>query len=240
MAKSLKVVVLMLAVIILAAGCIYFGVEEWWQTIYFRSRGMRTVEDVIQKFGPAADAEWQRKFAAAGIAYPPAELTLIALKQEKILEVWATAGSARHCVASWPILAASGKAGPKLRQGDLQVPEGFYRLAGLNPNSSFHLSMKINYPNEFDLQKATAEGRLEPGGDIFIHGRAVSIGCLAMGDPVIEQLFVLVQRVGYKNVEVLMLPWDLRRQTPPDNPQPDWMQDIYTKLQARLREFSAG
>lgn len=201
---------------------------------------MRTVADVIEKFGPAADAEWQPRFAAAGITYPPAELTLIALKQEKILEVWAADGTARHCVASWPILAASGKAGPKLRQGDLQVPEGFYRLAGLNPNSSFHLSMKISYPNEFDMQKATAEGRLNLGGDIFIHGRAVSIGCLAMGDPVIEKLFVLVQRVGFANVEVLIVPYDFRRQSPPVQYQPEWLSELYPKLHTRLSEFSAG
>jgi murein L,D-transpeptidase YafK len=71
---------------------------------------------------------------------------------------------------------ASGKAGPKLREGDGQVPEGIYRIDGLNPNSSYHLSLKLNYPNDFDLEQARTEGRTELGGDIFIHGKAVSIG----------------------------------------------------------------
>lgn len=147
---------------------------------------MRTVADIIELYGASADADLQPEFAAAGAAYPPASLTFIALKQEKSLEIWAPGGRNQVLVSTYPILAASGGPGPKLREGDRQVPEGLYRLAGLNPNSSFHLSMKINYPNEFDLHHAAAEGRTSPGSDIFIHGREASIGCLAMGDPAIE------------------------------------------------------
>ena len=73
------------------------------------------------------------------------------------------------------------------------MPEGVYRIVALNPNSSYHLSMKLDYPTEFDLSKARAEGRTRPGSDIFIHGKAVSIGCVAVGDDAIEEIFVLVR-----------------------------------------------
>lgn len=91
------------------------------------------------------------------------------------------------------MLAASGGPGPKLREGDLQVPEGVYRLTAFNPNSSYHLSLRVDYPNAEDRAAedravARSDRRTSLGGDIFIHGKAVSIGCLAIGDPGIEEL----------------------------------------------------
>jgi len=71
-------------------------------------------------------------------------------------------------VADYRITAASGTAGPKLREGDRQVPEGIYRIVGLNPNSRYHLSMKLDYPNAFDRHQAARDGRARPGSDIFI------------------------------------------------------------------------
>jgi murein L,D-transpeptidase YafK len=111
-----------------------------------------------------------------GISFPPENLVLIGWKEEKILEVWTEKEGINTKLWEYKVLAASGSAGPKLKEGDKQVPEGFYELEYLNPNSSFHLSMKINYPNEFDRQKASEENRSNPGSDIFIHGSKYSIG----------------------------------------------------------------
>jgi murein L,D-transpeptidase YafK len=80
------------------------------------------------------------------VSYPPREVTFIALKQEKKLELWARNSGEFRFIRDYDIQAASGVAGPKLRQGDRQVPEDIYRIAGLNPNSHYHLSMKLNYP----------------------------------------------------------------------------------------------
>lgn len=82
----------------------------------------------------------------------------------------------------------SGNLGPKTRQGDNQAPEGFYHIsrARMNPASSYHLSMDIGYPNGFDR----ALGRT--GSLIMIHGKAVSVGCFAMTDASIEQIYTLV------------------------------------------------
>ena len=90
-------------------------------------------------------------------------------------------------VAGFPILASSGGPGPKRRQGDRQVPEGFYEIDRFNPASLFHLSLGLNYPNASDRILA---GGPDPGGDIFIHGKDVSIGCAPLGDDAIEQLYL--------------------------------------------------
>ena len=93
------------------------------------------------------------------------------MKQEKLLEIYAKQGTnGFKFVCAYPVLAASGVAGPKLREGDRQVPEGIYGIEWLNPNSSYHLSMRISYPNAFDRAQAAKENRTKLGGDIMIHG----------------------------------------------------------------------
>jgi murein L,D-transpeptidase YafK len=87
-----------------------------------------------------------------------------------------------------PITQSSGRPGPKRKEGDRQVPEGFYAIDLFNPVSEFHLSMRVNYPNESDR---ILSDPVKPGGDIYIHGSNVSIGCLPIGDEKIEELFVL-------------------------------------------------
>ena len=71
-------------------------------------------------------------------------------------------------LARYPIRAASGALGPKLREGDRQVPEGVYDIESLNPNSRFHVALRVGYPNAFDRQMAGREGRTALGGDIMI------------------------------------------------------------------------
>lgn len=163
---------------------------------------------------------------------------LLAIKDKGILELWAQNNNSWKFVKGYKIQGASGKLEPKLREGDCQVPEGIYRIIGLNPNSSYHLSMKINYPNEFDLLHAKREGRSEPGSNIFIHGNSVSIGCLAMGDAAIEELFCLVHKVGKSNVKVIITPSDPRagQLSPPDG-APEWVTELYSKIEQHVDLF---
>src|SRR5687767_309615 len=137
---------------------------------------------VLANIGPRWRPMLQKRAAAVGVAYPPPALTLVGYKHERVLEVWARRGDGWALYRSYPVLAASGGPGPKLREGDRQVPEGVYRLTHLNPASSYHLSIRIDYPNEADRARAAEEGRSNVGGDIYVHGKAVSIGCLAIGD----------------------------------------------------------
>jgi len=201
--------------------------------------GQRTVEDVLFDYGPFVRNQLLPEFAKAGLSYPPREITLLALKRERRLELWArNDGPFRH-VRDYDIQAASGVKGPKLRQGDRQVPEGIYQIVSFNPNSNYHLSMKLNYPNEFDLYHAQLEGRSNPGSDIFIHGRAVSIGCLAMGDEAIEQLFVLAAHTGRENIRVVIAPNDPRAlPLNPDDPDlPEWTPELYAMIEQAVQEL---
>lgn len=112
-----------------------------------------------------------------------------AFKTEKILELWAknSCDSAYRMIKEFPICDLSGDVGAKRRSRDLQVPEGFYHIAALNPYSKYYLSMKVNYPNASDSIKGV-RGHL--GNNIFIHGSCISSGCLAMTDDRIRELFV--------------------------------------------------
>lgn len=202
-----------------------------------------TVADRLQQFGPAVDARLRPDFAKVGVAYPPAHVTLIGLKQERRLEMWAgnSPGTMRR-IKSYPVLAASGNAGPKLREGDRQVPEGIYEIEWLNPNSRFHVSMRVNYPNADDKRRAREEDRdiRQLGGDIMIHGGAASIGCLAIGDPAIEELFVLVTRTGIQHTQVILAPCDFRVGTTADLPEeaPPWTPELHDRIRQALTKYS--
>lgn len=202
--------------------------------------GERTVEDIQQIYGANATRKLNAYFTKAKVSFPPKEITLVALKQERKLELWARDNKEFRLIHTYNIQAASGVAGPKLRLGDKQVPEGIYRIEGLNPNSHYHLSMKLNYPNEFDLLHAEMEGRTEPGSDIFIHGRAVSVGCLAMGDETIEELFILTTQIGAENVKVVIAPHDPRiRPLTTDSAQlPLWTTELYANISREINALS--
>lgn len=111
-----------------------------------------------------------------GLAFASPQYLFKIYKAEHILEVW----SAKGKIAEYPICRLSGDLGPKEKQGDLQVPEGIYRVVLLNPKSAYTLSAKINYPNAYDKLL----GRT--GGDIYIHGSCVSIGCISMSNHIYE------------------------------------------------------
>ena len=202
-----------------------------WSGVVQKLSGQRTVAEVVESYGPDARERLRPHFEAAGVAYPPGEVTLLAVKEERRLELWANEPPVY--IREYDVLGASGGPGPKLRQGDLQVPEGVYRIVGLNPNSAFHLSMKVDYPNAFDRLHAEIEGRDEPGTDIFIHGKSQSIGCLAMGDDAIEELFVLAADLGIENITVVIAPHDPReRPLAPGEGMPAWTAELYATIEA--------
>lgn len=190
-------------------------------------------ENLVEKAEPII-----RKYCeVAGLTGLPEKVTLIAIKNKREMELWFGKGDTNKFVRSYKILAASGNSGPKLRRGDGQVPEGIYYLSILNPNSKYHLSMGINYPNEFDRRVARAEGRTNLGGDIYIHGKDVSNGCIAMGDKTIEELYYLVSRIGKEHVKVIIAPEDFRQTGIPRNTLVDWMNELYRSINEELSAF---
>jgi murein L,D-transpeptidase YafK len=150
------------------------------------------------------------KYRAMAVIYP-GEIFIRWFKHEAVVELWARNGNRRfRLVASYPILASSGGPGPKRRQGDRQVPEGFYEVDRFNPKSLFHLSLGLNYPNAADRVHADPQ---KPGGDIFIHGRDVSIGCAPIGDEAIEELYLAAsdaRDAGQKKIAAHIFPARMR------------------------------
>ena len=200
---------------------------------------LKTVADRLAEFGPAARSRLQPMFQKAGVAYPPRQVVLVAFKQERVLEVHAGDGpGALRKVTTYPILGASGGLGPKLREGDRQVPEGMYSIAELNPNSRHEIALKLNYPNAFDLKQAAKDGRQFSGSHIMIHGSDTSIGCLAMGDEVAADLFVLTADVGIENLQVILSPVDFRKGvTVSTDNQPFWVNGLYEIIRSNLSKF---
>lgn len=110
-------------------------------------------------------------------------------------------------IAAYDICASSGQLGPKRKQGDRQVPEGFYTIDRFNPASNFYLSLGVNYPNRSDRKKSDAA---DPGGDIFIHGSCVTIGCLPMTDSKIKEIYlyaVYARNNGQNDIPVYIFPF---------------------------------
>src|SRR5688500_9352186 len=136
-----------------------------------------------------SEAQIEQLFKSRNVAYPASDIFIRVFKWERTLELWARSTETEEfqLVKSYPICAMAGMLGPKVQQGDAQVPEGFYYIDRFNPSSSFHLSLGINYPNERDRAANKAGHNL--GGQIFIHGGCKSEGCLAMTDEGIKELY---------------------------------------------------
>lgn len=227
--------------IVLIAALVLRSLGRWlWRPVHDAIAGRRSVADVLRLYGEDAHRRFLPRFRAAGVPYPPPRVALLGFKAEKRLELWAEKGGKWVFIHTYPILGASGKPGPKLRQGDRQVPEGIYAVEYLNPHSVCHLSLKLDYPNAFDRAHAKADGRTKPGGDIFIHGGTLSIGCLAVGDRAIEELFVIAHRVGVSSAKAILAPNDLRKAKPVTdlNSVPAWVPELYQQIQAELQAFT--
>lgn len=178
-------------------------------------------------------------FRAAGVGYPPREVLLLAYKKERLLELCARGDAEFRRVKIYPVLGASGGPGPKLREGDKQVPEGVYPITGLNSASAYHLSLALGYPNDFDREMAARDGRTDPGGDIHIHGGDFSTGCLAIGDAAIEELFLLAWRTGTERIRVIIAPYATPAAFVPPPHSPAWTVELYKRIRAKIDTLGA-
>lgn len=237
MNKKMKKVFLAALVFIIVVSGIYLLGGAIWKPMYHKVVENKTLEQAIDEIRPSNQEVIESYVHNAGLTEMPDNLTLLAFKEEKKLEVWSYHNNEYKHLHTYDILASSGKAGPKLKEGDRQIPEGLYEIIGFNPNSAYTLSMKLNYPNQFDKEKAELEQRTNLGGDIFIHGKAVSIGCIAIGDEAIKELFLFVYDVGKDNVEVIISPNDLREKAPPEVDIP-WTGELYDQIKGALKNYS--
>jgi murein L,D-transpeptidase YafK len=143
-----------------------------------------------------------------GIPYPAAEVFMRVFKRERVLELWVRpAGEDRFALLKeYRICALAGEIGPKRKQGDNQTPEGFYEIDSFNPNSEYLLSLHVNYPNDSDRALGYRDAL---GGAIFIHGGCKTIGCIAVTDDAIEELYwiaVEARAAGQEHIPLHIFP----------------------------------
>lgn len=150
----------------------------------------------------------QQLFDSLDVNYPPYRILVRGFKQEQTLELWAQNDSSSlfKYIKTYPFTGFSGVLGPKRKQGDMQIPEGFYRIINFNPWSEFHLSLRLNYPNRSD---SILGERGNLGGRILIHGMSCTIGCIPIGNEAIEELYLIgvdTRSAGQRRIPVYLFP----------------------------------
>ena len=132
----------------------------------------------------------RKEFEKKGLQWPAKYVYIRSFKYDALLEVWVKNDVREQykLFKTYRVCMQSGTMGPKRFQGDYQVPEGFYYINEFNPNSNYHLSLGINYPNASDRILSDS---LRPGGEIYIHGSCVSVGCIPLTDDQIEELYII-------------------------------------------------
>ncbi|MBI9075815.1 MAG: murein L,D-transpeptidase [Desulfatibacillum sp.] len=173
--------------------------------------------EVIARIKPGLE----REFAAAGLTRG-SPIFIRIFKKEKRLEVWAWKDDCYHHFKSYPICTYGLKGlGPKLKQGDWKAPEGFYFVtpSQMNPSSNYHLAFNLGYPNKYDR----AHGRT--GGLLMVHGNCVSIGCYAMRDKRIEEIYTIADaalRNGQPFFRVHIFPFEMTDKNMKKNKGNEW------------------
>lgn len=222
-------------------GLWFFVFEGAW--LRWIVEGRETIASRVEETRPRFEETLGKRLRDLNLSTTPEAVTLVFLKDTRELHLYAGPSETELIlVKTYDVKAASGKEGPKLREGDRQVPEGIYRIEALNPNSDYYLSLRVNYPNSDDQKFASEEGRSSLGGDIMIHGSRVSMGCLAIGNEAVAELFHLAATTNFRKWTLLLAPSDLRAKRPPAEvvERHPWMRQIYQKLRDELYRLPQG
>ena len=184
--KSLLVYFISLFIIVSAAaqpspsrGGTTYSFIDYQKTFPRPSEALQNKEDTLQK-----------QFAEKKLKWPAKFIYIRSFKYDSQLEVWVKneITDPFELFKTYKVCALAGSLGPKRMEGDYQVPEGFYYISDFNPQSSYYLSLGINYPN---LSDKILSDSLRPGSEIYIHGSCVTVGCIPMTDQQIDELYIL-------------------------------------------------
>jgi TonB family protein len=194
-----------------------------------------TVNQALKKFGPDARKRLLPHFQQMHVSYPPKHVTLVCLKEEDLLFVVAKDDNDKwKQVRSYTLVSRSGVQGPKLKEGDLQVPEGFYKITALDAMT--HLAMWVNYPNTTDRANAKLDHRTNIGGNIQIHAGIFSSGCMVLNNDDMAELLLLGHDTGCANIDLVVAPCNLVTKQPAVDfkKQPQWLPGLYKDLKQTL------
>lgn len=154
------------------------------------------------------EATVKKYFQSKNINPENFQLFIRGFKKEGALEVWVKekGKDTFTLLHTYDFCSTSGIAGPKRKEGDLQIPEGFYHINHFNPLSNFYLSLGVSYPNSSDK---ILSDKKNPGGAIYIHGNCVTIGCIPITDEKIKELYVLAVEArnnGQEKIPIHLFP----------------------------------
>jgi murein L,D-transpeptidase YafK len=175
------------------------AITAWAQPSFIGAQ--KSASRVLGAFNRLEDT-LQQQFIDKKLNWPPEGLYIRSFKYDRQLEVWVK-GSAKEpykLFKTYKVCMQSGTMGPKRMEGDYQVPEGFYYINEFNPNSHYHLSLGLNYPNASDRMLSDS---LRPGGEIYIHGNCVSTGCLPISDGPMEEVYILATHAREQGQEFI-------------------------------------
>lgn len=220
-----------------------FILAKYGRSIYMpvvnKFKGKETVKSIESKIQNNVWNRLEQNLNLAGYKMDyPHKIIIVAIKEEQKLQVYSNDYNGIKFIKEYPFTAFSGKLGPKLKEGDRQIPEGIYYVEYLNPNSSYYLSIKINYPNEFDKSKTKFSNYKKMGGDIFIHGKSATIGCIPIGDKAIEEVFLLTEKAMNNKIKVIISPRDFRKNsTYPKIEGIEWENELYDSIDKELKKL---
>jgi len=193
-----------------------------------------TAEDIIEDYLISVPLNVRLSDLSAKVGDP---IFIRIFKEESLLEVWIRSGSVYKHLKNYFICSYSGGLGPKLKEGDRQSPEGFYRVKKhqLNPNSKFHLSFNLGYPNAYD------KAYKRTGSFLMVHGNCVSIGCYAMTNVKIEEIYALLEgalKKGQRSVQVHAYPFKMTEVNMAMHSENKWF-DFWMNLKEGYDYFEA-
>lgn len=203
-----KLLYVLSAVILIVVLCSFFILKEDFRSEQLKFRRVKAAYE-------EKEAGLKKLLQQKSISINSMQMLLVGNKKEKELQLWAKSKNEkkyRH-IKSYDFCALSGELGPKRKMGDEQVPEGFYYIDRFNPSSNFHLSLGINYPNKSDRLLGD---KINPGGDVFIHGNCVTIGCIPITDDKIKELYICSVEAtnnGQKKIPVYIFPAKMNEQS---------------------------
>jgi len=174
-----------LLILVLTAGSTYAQPPQQKDFLRFQ-KSFKSVSDAFTNKEDSLKAQ----FEAKGLVWPAKYVYIRSFKYDSQLEVWVKDKKTDpyKLFKTYKICALAGNLGPKRFEGDYQVPEGFYYFNEFRPRSNYHLALGINYPNASDRMLSDS---IRPGGDVYVHGSCVTIGCIPLTDAPIEELYVL-------------------------------------------------
>lgn len=178
----------------------------------------------------------RKQFEEKKLIWPAKYIYLRSFKYDSELEVWVKdeIKAPFRLFNTYKVCALAGALGPKRMEGDYQVPEGFYMINEFNPKSSYYLSLGLNYPNESDKILSDMN---HPGGEIYIHGSCVTVGCIPMTDGKMEDIYIIAAHAknsgqDYLPVHIFPIRFNVKRSV-------DYLDNL-TREDLPLRNFSSG